>query len=58
MKRAYMKPLAEVVDISLSSDIAQIVIASQTTIVVNPDEDPVDPGQALSRRPTSLWDEE
>lgn len=53
-----MKPLAEVVDISLSSDIAQIVIASQTTIVVNPDEDPVDPGQALSRRPTSLWDEE
>ena len=49
MKRTYQKPAAEIVDIVLSSDVAQIVIASQTEITVNPDDDPVDPGHALSR---------
>lgn len=58
MKRAYMKPLTEIVNIALSGDVAQIVVASQTEISVNPDEEPVDPGQALSRRPANIWDED
>lgn len=57
MKRTYQKPAAETVDIVLSSDVAQIVIASQTEITVNPDDDPVDPGHALSRS-VNVWDEE